>query len=52
MEQEDFAPQRPFKFKRVNWPKDLQCVPGADDAVNSLPDYVDRAIIRQAVAEL
>lgn len=52
MEQVDFAPQRPFKFKRANWLKDLQHVPGADDAINSLPDYVDRAIIRQAVAEL
>lgn len=29
---QSFAPQRPFKFKRENWLKDLQHIPVATDA--------------------
>lgn len=52
MQEPFFAPQRPFKFNRANWLKDLQHIPGADNAINSLPDYVDRTTISQAFSDL
>lgn len=50
--EQPFAPQRAFRFNRDKWLEKMQNIDGAAEAINSLPDYVDRAIIRQAVRDL
>lgn len=50
--EQPFPPQRAFGYDPEKWLKWLGDIPGATDAINSLPDAVDRDIIRQAVSDL
>lgn len=47
-----FAPQRAFPFRRDKWLETMQQISGADDAINALPDLVDRTIIKETVRNL
>lgn len=50
--EQSFAPQRAFEYDAERWLKWLGDIPGAADAINSLPDAVDRPLIRQVVCDL
>lgn len=50
--EQSFAPQRPFAYRRESWLKQMRDVPGAREAIERLPDLVDRQAIKQAFVEL